>query len=103
MLTRFGNRVWYHILILGYHTAISGYHTLKSGYGTGDKIFKINVVQPFPNQLIITMYHFEVNMMVVGGWVFPCYPLKISPFLLALTGYFQNFHMTSQTHITDFL
>ena len=28
-------------------------------------------------------------------------PPQIFPFLLALRGYFQNFHMSSQTQITD--
>ena len=83
-------------------------HTLKSGYGTGEKIVKITVIWPFLNQLIIRIYHFEVNMMMhldfcdpavkfflnhpkksnwniqlddlvgVGGWVFPGHPPKIS-------------------------
>ena len=35
----------------------------NSGYGTDDKIFKITVMRPFLNRLIITIYHFEVNMM----------------------------------------
>ena len=36
-----------------------------------------------------------------GGLVFPGQPLKIYPFL-PLRGYFQNFCMSIQTHITDF-
>jgi len=82
----------------------------KSGYGNVRKILKITVKCPFPNQLIIWIYYFEVNMMThlnfcdpavkfflnhqknsnwnieldnlvgVGGWVFPGHPLKFSPF-----------------------
>ena len=37
------------------------------------------------------------------GWVgFSRSPPQNFPFLLALRGYFQNFHTSSQTHITDF-
>ena len=37
------------------------------------------------------------------GWVgFSRSPPQIFPFLLALRGYFQNFHTSSQTHITLF-
>ena len=37
------------------------------------------------------------------GWVgFSRSPPQNFPFMLALRGYFQNFHMSSQTHVIDF-
>ena len=42
------------------------------------------------------------NLVSVGGWVFFRSPPQNIPLMLALRGYIQNFHMSSQTHITDF-
>ena len=113
-----------HTLISGYHTLKSGHQTLKSWYGTGKQIFKITVKWPFLTQFIIRIYNFEVNMLMhlnfwdptvkffiyhpkklhceledlVGLGVcvgFSISPPQIFPFLIALRGYFQNFHMSS--------
>ena len=92
---------------------------------------KNTVIWPFPDQLIFRIYHFEVNMMthlnfceptensfsitlknlieilnsmIRWLWVgFSRSPPQNFPFLVALRVYFKNFHMLSQTHITDFL